>query len=614
MAEKMSSSRRSGTLVLVLALIAAALPVAGRLIAGPKGGKIHVEYKPSVGAAQRQQLEARYRLDDRRKLDDTYTWGYTLNDASTDNIRALVDDPAVEDTHEIDRHTYTVSPTASRTPRLQRFAAGDLIVGVGDALSIGLAGAVIILLVAPTSAAQVLTRGIPRIDAVTAGIFRIVFGTAVVAFFTMHPVQSSWLQTTFDLEVESHVHAAVLDWLRARPAIVDALTPWLLITGVAFTIGFCTRISYALFVLGTVVWGFVAVSLESIHPLGTFLLSLVALLPSRWGDAWSCDAWLRRLRGHGSAVGDPGAEYGYSVWVPGLAFGVGFAAAAWAKLTVPATPAAWILNGTIKYHFVTDANRAPVEWGLQLVQHPLLAIAASFFAIATEALVVTAAFVRDERYRGVIGLSAVGLVGGFYVFMGHFWPGWWIQLLAFLPWQYFSGLVAAPAQRPSASVAIRAWPAKSLVRTMQVTMIALVMQQQIMLSRIQLELAPMFSWYPMYSTTYASTADWDSRRAPQYRLVALTEHGPVELRRCPPYEEFVRAFQAALAGAPEAETNVWHTLESCQVNVGAVQEVTLEGELHGFDWNRLVFVTRPVPSIGPLRRATNTTASMQPRS
>jgi hypothetical protein len=121
------------------------------------------------------------------------------------------------------------------------------------------------------------------------------------------------------------------------------------------------------------------------------------------------------------------------VWVPGLVFGVAFAAAAWAKLSVPPGWTSWILNGTVKYHFISDSVNAPVDWGLQLTRHPLLAIVASFGAIAIEALAVTAAFTRNDWYRLAMGLGAVTLFAGFGLFMGVFWPGWWVPLLAFLP-------------------------------------------------------------------------------------------------------------------------------------------------------------------------------------
>jgi hypothetical protein len=340
----------------------------------------------------------------------------------------------------------------------------------------------------------------------------------------------------------------------------------------------------------------VAASLDSTHPHSTLMIAIVALLPSRWGDGLSVDSWWRRRRGATSTL-PPGRQYGYSVWVPSLAFGVGYAAAAWAKL---AHGADWVLNGTVKYHFITDSVIAPFDWGLQLAHYPRLAIAASFFAVATEAMVVTAAFTRSEKYRALMGLAGIGLLGGFWVFMGHFWPGWWILLLGFLPWQAIGTAMEAGPVRASQ-------PATAAVRhhiglratAAQVAVIAAVIGQQVVFSRIQAERAPMFSHYPMYSGTYATVADYEASRAPRYRIVAATDRGTVELR-CSPHEEFVREFDAAIGGSPRARANVWMALSGCGEDLRTVRAVTLEGELRTFDWERLVFTTRAAARLGPL--------------
>ena len=130
-----------------------------------------------------------------------------------------------------------------------------------------------------------------------------------------------------------------------------------------------------------------------------------------------------------------GLRYGYSVWVPGLVVGVAYAAAAWAKLNVPPGWTDWVLNGTVEYHFIGDSVNAPVDWGLQFARFPFAAILASFGVVAIEAGLVTAAFVRNEWYRLTLGVAALLLFSGFYLFMGVFWPAWWILLLSFLPWR-----------------------------------------------------------------------------------------------------------------------------------------------------------------------------------
>ena len=167
-------------------------------------------------------------------------------------------------------------------------------------------------------------------------IIRLIPGN-VLRFINMRLVllfMPLWLAATFDLEIEGALHAAVIEWLRGHPLVVDLVTPWLLITGAAFTIGLFTRIAYACFVAGVLVWAYVAVSLDSTHPHSTLVLALVALLSSKWGDAWSVDNWRRGAAAPLAA----GRQYGYSVWVPGLVFGVGYG---WNRPEVEAHGVAW---------------------------------------------------------------------------------------------------------------------------------------------------------------------------------------------------------------------------------------------------------------------------------
>jgi len=590
-----------------LAVVAVCLPVAGRLVAGPRGAEIHVRWQPSVDEAARGTLEDRFRLADGERLDAT-TWRYDLTDPRPQNIQALIGETLVADTHDLDRSTYSISPGATRTDRRQQFGdAGPAMVRAADLFAVALLVLGLAILALPIVKRSIapplrdasrttigpifrfLQRGIPEIDAETAGIFRIIFGVLLLAFFMSRAVDASWLNATFDLEIEGPFHAAVLDWLRAHPAIVNGLTPWLLVTGAAFTIGLFTRTTYALFVAGVLVWAFVRISLDSTHPNAAFVLAVVALLPSRWGDAYSIDRWRRA----NTPVLARGRHYGYSVWVPGLVFGVGYAAAAWAKL---AHGPAWILNGTVKYHFITDSGIAPFDWGLQLASYPRLAIAASLFAVATEALMITAAFIRSERYRAVMGLAGVGLLGGFWVFMGHFWPGWWILLLGYLPWQQISKELGSwipdprpPIPDPRSRVALGA----------QFAMIVFVLGQQVLFSTLRIERAPMFSYYPMYSGTYASPADYAASRPPRYRIVAVTHDGNIELR-CNPHEEFVREFDQAVGGSTLARASVWKALGSCADNLQDVRSVRLEGEVNTFDWDQLTFTSHAAATLGPL--------------
>jgi hypothetical protein len=380
--------------------------------------------------------------------------------------------------------------------------------------------------------------------------------------------------------ITGELHESALQWLQAHPAATNLLAPWLMFTGVAFTAGLLTRTTYALFVAGALVWAAGAVAFDNTHPYSPLLLTLVALLPSRWGDAWSVDARLGR-----TSRSDSSRIYGYTVWVPGLAFGVAFAAAAWAKLSPHGL--AWITNGSIKYHFVSDAANAKVDWGLQFAAHPMLAVLGSLAAVAIEALVITAAFTKSGRYRLLMGVAALAMLGGFYLFMGLFWPAWWILLLGFLPWTALRFDAALPrAAAPHVTFA-------------QLTLMLFVIGQQVVASALTIERAPMFSSYPMYSETYASPEAFEAAARPMHRMVVSTDNGPVELS-CNAPGELVADFQTALKGSVEASASVRRAVSACRPDLAEARQVSFYEERRTFDWQRLTFTERQPVVLGTL--------------
>ena len=86
-----------------------------RLTFGERPVGIHVRWAPTVDDATRLQLEQRYRLARAESREDR-TFRYALTDRSRDNIRSLVLDLAVEDTHEIDRTAFRIGDAAPRLP------------------------------------------------------------------------------------------------------------------------------------------------------------------------------------------------------------------------------------------------------------------------------------------------------------------------------------------------------------------------------------------------------------------------------------------------------------------------------------------------------------------
>ena len=78
------------------------------LTRSPRGGEIHVNVRwEPIPDDQRGDRESRYQLA-RGEQQDGATWSYVLQDASSANIKALVSDPLVNDTHGLDRTNFSV--------------------------------------------------------------------------------------------------------------------------------------------------------------------------------------------------------------------------------------------------------------------------------------------------------------------------------------------------------------------------------------------------------------------------------------------------------------------------------------------------------------------------
>ena len=84
-----------------------------RAVYGDRPAYMHVRWAPLVEQRQQESLELRYGLTRGALLQGT-TWGYYLTDLSRANVRALVMDPLVEDTDEIDRVRFRIWRTATR--------------------------------------------------------------------------------------------------------------------------------------------------------------------------------------------------------------------------------------------------------------------------------------------------------------------------------------------------------------------------------------------------------------------------------------------------------------------------------------------------------------------
>jgi hypothetical protein len=115
-------------LIGVAAAIAAVGLIAAWHLTSRPAPIIHVRWADDVGSSERVLQEARFKLVKERRMEGT-SWSYTLLDSSRDNVRALVESPAVGDTHEINRGTFTVNEQAPRGSEVEWAGSGLPVLG-----------------------------------------------------------------------------------------------------------------------------------------------------------------------------------------------------------------------------------------------------------------------------------------------------------------------------------------------------------------------------------------------------------------------------------------------------------------------------------------------------
>ena len=115
--------------VSVLAFVVCGAAAAGVLAAiiPARYAPINVRWRPDVAADRRALLEQRFHLANGHQTEGT-TWAYDLGDSSFTNIRAIVREPAVDDTAHINRRFFRPEFSFDREARIVigGLAAGTL--------------------------------------------------------------------------------------------------------------------------------------------------------------------------------------------------------------------------------------------------------------------------------------------------------------------------------------------------------------------------------------------------------------------------------------------------------------------------------------------------------
>ena len=260
-------------------------------------------------------------------------------------------------------------------------------------------------------------------------------------------------------------------------------------SAVLFLVGWHPRRAYVVLALTFAVGTLVRLERGSAHDWGVPLITMLGWLAVPWGEGH------RVLRLTFLPEKTCRRAYGFAVFWPGLVLGTALAAAAYAKLSLSGFD--WITSGAVRYHFVTDAQNAPLDWGLTIAASQPLSIAASALTIVFEAtFVLLIVLGTGPLPRLVAGLGAAIFFIGLYLLQGVWWDPWLLVLLpAFLPWEWLGSRV-------------RGVTAASLPLSQRLCVLALV-GSQLIASLAAVEREPLLSNYPMYAHTYESPAEFD---------------------------------------------------------------------------------------------------------
>ncbi len=368
---------------------------------------------------------------------------------------------------------------------------------------------------------EVAFRGIPDLSATGLGLFRIVFGVALLYGMGAALALPDGPAPGGDpAQADLWAPWGWVEYLTTHADTLDALQVLTLVAIVLFTVGLAAELSFMLVLVGFVVRLLVAQEYGAVsHAWVIFPLVLLPLVVVPWGDGLSVDNVIRRRQRQRRPDRPAGPHYGIAIWLPGLTLGCVWLAAAGAKIGVSGLD--WITGGAVRYHWAEDHLNAPSSLGAWIAGHETIAILCSGVGVAIEALFITHVLFRSQRARLAYGLVALALFGGFYLFQGVFWYAWWVVLLAFLPWEAMANigrrmLLRAQARRDDRRV-LPVLPRPESLRTLTpalAVVVALLLTQQFAVSKADVEQMPFVSNYPMYATTWPSPDAFNRAMAP----------------------------------------------------------------------------------------------------
>ena len=466
----------AATAVLVLVgVLLAVIPV--------QYAEVNLHWRADTPAAIRDAIADRHSLQFVRLEDDADVWMCVLNDESPGNVRAILNEPAIQRVDFIDNQTLqpTERPTVSML-YLQQLQHPDLpLVRIVRPLAAAplFLWLLLLSLCATANGRRWLKARVPVASPLSMGLFRIALA------FALAPMVHRTVPPT-----------VTLPYL-ASPRDVCFLLLAL------FGVGAFARLSWVAFLIV-----FTAANWDNLpaHDFNLPLKALWLLVFVPWGDALSVDRLFLRAIGRITVYPDS-QRYGLATWIPVFMVGFAYLSAAFAKLDE--TGLRWITEGSVRYFMVVDAPNAPGSLGRFIASHEWLAVLVSAGAVASETLIIAAAVWPTTLVSVVAGLCALLLHLGFWLCQGVFWYPWWALLPAFVPWNAVAAWLTRIVPRGASFVRARARlgaPAARPVPVACLVALVVVALQQPVVSFLAVERLPFVSNYPMYADV-----NWDSK-------------------------------------------------------------------------------------------------------
>jgi hypothetical protein len=236
----------------------------------------------------------------------------------------------------------------------------------------------------------------------------------------------------------------------ASACVLDALDLLWPLCLLASALGLFTRFSTAAsLVLGVYLLGLPHAVGKTHHSDAILLFLFFAFALSRAGDAWSCDAWLRRRRSAGAAPPAPSLEYRWPLLFALICLVLVYFGAGIAKLRSTGLEWAWNDGGRLRLIAHAYTHEPPTKLGLWLASAGNAHVFLGVFALALEVCSPLALVNRYAKLFVVISLFSLQL--GIWLTLGVFFENFFALFLVCIPWLELPVLARRLARLPGRS-------------------------------------------------------------------------------------------------------------------------------------------------------------------